>query len=409
LATSPSCRNCGTHLSIDTQFCPTCGTAQASSTDNPTYISPLAPPALSNGSSMQLTPKNSGRMKRRSLLIGLLGGTILTTGSGVFILKYFQQPEQSGGIVVASKTVPVPTPTATASTMNWASPQSIVGQKSKTAPTLAVSPNGTTLHLVFVATDNSSLKHISSADNGKDWGNYNTIPGQSSNMAPALAATPNGTLHLVFVTTDGTNDLLYISSSDSGTTWNTDSKPIIPGQSSNMAPALAATPNGTLHLVFVATDGTNNLLYTSSPDSGTTWNNYQPIPGQFSKMAPALVAAPNGTLHLVFVANNSTNSLLHMASQDYDNNWSGSLDITNQSSSLAPALAMLNNTLYLAFVAKDNQICIISSKDGRNWTTKHVTGQTSLFAPTLSVLNNTLYLAFIANDGTNQIYIISSS
>jgi hypothetical protein len=105
----------------------------------------------------------------------------------------------------------------------------------------------------------------------------------------------------------------------------------------------------------------------------------------------------------------SGNGLLSMSSQDHGATWNKTYS-TGQSSLCAPALVVLNNTLYLAFIASDgsNQLCIVSSQDGIHWFTKQETGQSSLCAPALVVLNNTLYLAFVASDGSNQLCIISS-
>ena len=56
-----------------------------------------------------------------------------------------------------------------------------------------------------------------------------------------------------------------------------------------------------------------------------------------------------------------------------------------------------------------NGLMSMSSQDnGATWNKMYSTGQSSLCAPALVVLNNTLYLAFIASDGSNQLCIISS-
>jgi serine/threonine protein kinase len=352
-------------------------------------------------------------LTRRSLLVGLLGGAILATAGGVFILNHPLTKTATIGSNMHQIPKPVlkptlaPTATATTGSMNWTNFQRIAGQSSKATPALAASPNGT-LHLVFMTNDaRNDLLYLSSPNHSINWNNYQAIPGQASHAAPALAAAPDGTLHLVFVANNVDNGLLYLSSMDNGITWG-NYQPI-PGQASKTTPALAASPNGTLHVVFVANNVYNSLLYISSADNGKTWGNYQGLPGQASKTAPALTVSSNGTLHLVFTANNEGSGLLYTSSTDNGNTWNN-VYYTGQSSLLAPALAIVNNTLYMAFVVNDgsNQLCIVSSQDGINWTPQQGTGQTTSLAPTLAVLNNTLYMAFIANDSSDQLCIVSS-
>ncbi len=336
-------------------------------------------------------------LARRSFLLGLLGGVVVA-GGGVFALGYYLKDAGMAGL--AGKTTP-------GSDMSWTNFQQIVGQASKTAPALVAASNGT-LDLVFVANnEGNGLLYISSQDSGATWSSDNSVPEQTSKTAPALAVAPDGTLYLVFVANNKGNSLLYVSSQDNGATWSSDNP--IPEQASKTAPALAVASGGTLHLVFVANNEGNSLLYISSQDNGATWGNYGPVSGQASKTAPALAVASDGTLHLAFVMDDDSNSLVHISSQDSGATWSNVSHI-GRSSVLAPALAILNNRLYLAFVANDgsNQLYVVSSQDGIQWTSKQEIGRSSVLAPTLTVLNNRLYLAFVASDGSNQLSIISS-
>ena len=84
------------------------------------------------------------------------------------------------------------------------------------------------------------------------------------------------------------------------------------------------------HMVFTSNDGTNSILYATSPDGFTNWT-LGPAPGQTSDAAPALaqyfvstLAVPGGQwtittnlLVLVFVA---TNSLIQYAILDLTEN-----------------------------------------------------------------------------------------
>ncbi len=385
---------------------PTSPTARASTTVGPQSI----PPAREERSKAR-------PLVRRSVLLGLLGGTV-AVGGGAVALSYSligavlpgksttktPVPAKRTTLALTPKTTPAPTPAASGTT--WTHLQRIFGQASKVTPALAVSPDGI-LHQVFVANNGGNgMLHISSQDQGATWGNYYTVPDQSSQAAPALTISSNGTLHLVYTANDGSGGLFYTSSHDQGATWASAS-PI--NELSKSAPALTISSNGTLYLVFVADNRSNRMLYTSSQDQGVTWANTYPISKQSSQNAPALTVSTDGTLHMVYTANGGSGGLLYTSSHNQGATWASAYYI-GQSSQLAPALTILNNTLYLAFVANDgsNQLYVISSQDGIHWSGRQKVGQASLYAPALAVLNGKLYLAFVANDGSNQLSIISS-
>ncbi len=248
------------------------------------------------------------------------------------------------------------------------------------------------------------------AANTISWTAQQLIEGQSSKAAPALAASANGTLHMVFVSNNDFTSLLYISSPDHGTTWA--NYHTVADQLSKATPALTIAPNGTLYLVFVADNDGNGLLFSSSQDHGTTWANGSPIPEQSSKVAPTLTIAPNGTFYVVYVANNDSNALFYTSSPNNGTAWTNGSPIPGQSSKATPALtASSAGTLHLIYVANDasNRLLYTSSQDnGTTWGNISDTGQTSLLTPALIILNTTLFLAFVSDDGSNQLYIISS-
>ena len=64
----------------------------------------------------------------------------------------------------------------------------------------------------------------------------------------------------------------------------------------------------------------------------------------------------------------------------------------------------------MAYVADDasDQLLVISSADGRNWSGDFVTNHRSPFAPTLVAANGRLSMAYVADDRTRQILFISS-
>ena len=145
----------------------------------------------------------------------------------------------------------------------------------------------------------------------------------------------------------------------------------------------------TSYLAFVANDGTDRLLISSSAN-GQTWNPGTEV-NQFSKLAPALAVWQN-KLWLAFVADNATNDLLVCNSAN-GKDWSQAAlvtnQVTNQFTKMAPALAVWDNKLWLAFVADNatNDLLICSTANGQTWSQPHSwPTRSSKMAPTLAWL-----------------------
>lgn len=70
----------------------------------------------------------------------------------------------------------------------------------------------------------------------------------------------------------------------------------------------------------------------------------------------------------------------------------------------------VNQKFYLAFIADNssNDLLIVSSGDGKDWSDNQQLGVSSSLAPALAVWNNALALAFVADDGSNDLMFITS-
>ncbi len=91
-------------------------------------------------------------------------------------------------------------------------------------------------------------------------------------------------LHLTFVANNNTNQLLACYSKD-GSNWSPSTP--VQGQASKAAPALAVFQNK-LWVAFVANNATSDLLVSSSAN-GQAWSRSTPVQGQASKAAPAIL------------------------------------------------------------------------------------------------------------------------
>jgi hypothetical protein len=281
------------------------------------------------------------------------------------------------------------------SDITWLASAQVNGQSSQTAPALAVVDN--TLVLAYVANNSSNdLLVTTSSDGGSTWTASARVSTQSSKTAPALAVLAEGlvnTLVLAYVANNESNDLLVTKSSDKGSTWTAPAR--VSTQSSKTAPALAVLDN-TLVLAYVANNESNDLLVTKSGDGGSTWSASPQVNGQSSQTAPALAAVTvDNRLVLAYVANNSSNDLLWTTSIDGGSTWTASAQINTsegQSSKTAPALAVLGEegggTFVLAYVANNESNDLLYAV-GPGWSFSYrVSTQSSKMAPALAVLDN---------------------
>jgi hypothetical protein len=235
---------------------------------------------------------------------------------------------------------------------------------------------------------------------------------------PAAMLAQDGysaTATVVYVAANGSNDLLSTSGSPGG--WTT-STPVT-GQQSPVAPSM--TRFGQYFVVaYVANNGSDDLLVTTSTN-GTTWTPSTRVTGQFSGLAPALTVF-NNELVLAYVANNGSHDLLVTTSTD-GVNWSTSAPVTGQTSGHAPALTVYGHNLVLAYVANNgsNDLLVTFSTNGVSWTkSTPVTGQQSPVTPAIAVIPNpidsptpfttfNLIMVYVANNGSNDLLVTTSA
>jgi hypothetical protein len=223
---------------------------------------------------------------------------------------------------------------------------------------------------------------------------------------PAMLAQEgySATATVVYVAANGSNDLISTSGSPGG--WTTGTP--VTGQQSPIAPAMTRFGQYFV-LAYVANNGSDDLLATFSTDA-VNWTTGVRVTGQFSALSPALTVF-NNKLVLAYVANNGSHDLLVTTSTN-GVTWTPSTPVTGQSSAHAPALAVLGDELVLAYVANNgsNDLLVTTSTDGVNWSTSAaVTGQSSGLAPALTVYGHYLVLAYVANNGSHDLLVTFST
>ncbi len=284
--------------------------------------------------------------------------------------------------------------------------------------------------LELLYTDSGGNIWAGTSNNGTNWWHGTSQPpasgfvktGHSSKTAPALVTWPSnqgspsaggGTFLMVMLATNDNN--LYWRTSVDGVNWSGSTV----GHSSPLTPSLMyfyvpESPGVGPWLAFVAEDGTDNVLVSSS-GSGTAWSSYAPI-NQTSKCTPAFTGwLDNATQSspyyvMVFVSQDNSNRLLACNTNNSAGTWSGA-NPSGQYSAFPPSLTGLGTTLYMAFISNDaaQEILVCSSQDGVNWFGATPTGQYSNTAPCMTTFNGELLIAFVAKNPTNNILLTSST
>lgn len=152
--------------------------------------------------------------------------------------------------------------------------------------------------------------------------------------APAIVADAAGNVHVMWseevtdlgLPSDG--DTLFYVRGD-GKSWT---KPVdvlaLPGEGAQF-PALAVTPDGTLHVVW-STGGQGQIMYSSAPaccaDNPHNWSEPTSLGGP--ALATAALAADNqGRLHVAFAPSDSQ-MIVYVRSDDGGRSWSQSAEIS---------------------------------------------------------------------------------
>jgi hypothetical protein len=146
------------------------------------------------------------------------------------------------------------------------------------------------------------------------------IDGQTSSHQPAIVYDGFGMYHMLFVANDPSNRLLYATSSD-GQNWSFVGQ--VGGESTGSAPAIALSQipsfegpwdQNYLVAIYVANDPSNRILYAilNLNDNPTSrgWRPEGQVGGESAHGVFALVQERSATVNVYFTANDDTNRLL---------------------------------------------------------------------------------------------------
>lgn len=137
---------------------------------------------------------------------------------------------------------------------------------------------------------------------------------------------------------------------------------IIPGQTTNASASIAYRQD--VHTVCVAWKGFDNQMInlTFNTDQGVPkwpWLYQVTIPNQYTNLAPA-VAYAGKRLFIAWVASDGSNNVVYTFTDDGGGNFPTTVVLSNATTYQAPWLiGGAGNTLLICFVGTDNQINIM--------------------------------------------------
>jgi len=244
-------------------------------------------------------------------------------------------------------------------------------------PTICCTSNGT-FHLVMSTLNSSSHAYLKSS-NGTSWDTYFLDWGSSPNSGPAtIVADSSDYLHVVWTDMQPGGAVKYVrSTSGGGSSW--DSVITLGTGVANNHASMCADSNGGVHVVWVDDpNGTYEVNYLRSTDSGDTWENVVELTDPpYVTYDPKICADSNGNLHLMWLDERSGAPIevYYRRSVDGGTTWENEVRLTNSSvhNFNANVCADTLGNVYVSWNSAadgDDEVMLISSSDsGATWGT----------------------------------------
>ncbi|HLP55463.1 MAG TPA: hypothetical protein VK151_10560 [Fluviicola sp.] len=150
---------------------------------------------------------------------------------------------------------------------------------------------------------------------------------------------------------------------------------------------------------------TKKLKLISSSDQGQTWNPATIVDtGKTSNVSPAICVF-NGKLYMAYA--DTSNAIYVMSSQD-GKTWSTPAN-TGGNTKAGPTICSFQGKLYLAWNGQNtNNVKVKSSPDGTTWSDFTDTERNTPYAPSICAFNNNLFITWTGIN-TKKVKIISSA
>lgn len=177
------------------------------------------------------------------------------------------------------------------------------------------------LHLVWSGAEQGEIQYsrapLERAGSPNEWFAAQTLSTSPYATWPHLAQDANGKLYVVYAVAVNEERGIYLTqSTDSGQTWSDPQRVVNPATSGLQSvdhPALAASPDGALHLTWVETAPSGNglpqgIFYASSTDGGQTWSSPAVLTGPGYDLPELWVSGAQ--LHLFYAQISAENGII---------------------------------------------------------------------------------------------------
>ena len=271
---------------------------------------------------------------------------------------------------------------------------------------------------VWRISSGSGIIQSSTSQSGGAWSTPVNLSATDRDVAdPKVTVDSTGLVTAIWVRSNGSHNIIQASTSQSGGPWSTPADLSEPLQDASYA-QVTASSNGLATAVWRRSNGTNQIIQSSSSQSGGHWSTPAnlSLPGR-SALDPQVTVDSTGLATAVWQRTNGSNDIIQSSSSQSGGPWSTPADLSQLGqSATAPQVTVSSTGLATAVWRRYNGTHRIiqssSSQSGGPWSTPENLSEPgqAASAPQVTVSSTGLAIAVWRRyNGTNDIIQSSSS
>jgi hypothetical protein len=196
-------------------------------------------------------------------------------------------------------------------------------------PQVTVDSTGLVTAVWYRNNGSHEIIQASSSQSGGPWSTPADLsaPGRNA-LDPQVTVDSTGLATAIWARSNGSNDIIQSSSSQSGGPWSTPADLSQLGQSAT-APQVTVSSTGLATAVWRRYNGTHRIIQSSSSQSGGPWSTPENLsePGQAAS-APQVTVSSTGLATAVWRRSNGTNNIIQSSSSQSGGPWSTPADLS---------------------------------------------------------------------------------
>jgi hypothetical protein len=304
----------------------------------------------------------------------------------------------------------------------WSTPVNLSATDRNVAdPKVTVDSTGLVTAIWVRSNGSHNIIQASTSQSGGPWSTPADLsePLQDASYAQVTASS-NGLATAVWRRSNGTNQIIQSSSSQSGGPWSTPADLSLPGRSA-LDPQVTVDSTGLATAVWKRPNGlspSHEIIQSSSSQSGGPWSTPADLsaPGQ-NASSPQVTVDSTGLLTAVWRRDNGSHKIIQASTSQSGGPWSTPADLSEPlQDATAPQVTVSSTGLATAVWRRSNGTHRIiqssSSQSGGPWSTPEnlsATGEDNDY-PQVSVSSNGLVATvWTRSDNTIQSSILTSS